>query len=130
MVEQRAKVLPELVLALVLAGTTMAVVILAWTGFWAGFSFDPVAEEARAERSRLLTAAFVVGTAVPLVCAIITYRRELLALFAMNLVLLLLTAVIGAATTLRSVRDAPPPEYPRVNRCQVHSGGDNTCPGG
>jgi undecaprenyl pyrophosphate phosphatase UppP len=128
--EQREKVWPELVLALVLAGTTLAVIVLTWTGLWAGFSLYAVSDEARTERSALLTAAFVVGTAVPLVCAVIAYARDLRALFVLNLVLLLLTLMVGAVTTLRSARNAPPPEYPSVTRCQVHSGGDNTCPGG
>lgn len=104
--EQQVKVWPELVLALVFAGTTLAVILLTWTGFWAGFSVSAVGDEPRAERSALLTAAFVVGTAVPLVCAIITYKRELLALFGMNVVLLLLTLTVGAAYAINSASGA------------------------
>lgn len=119
-----------MLLAVVLVATTLAVVMLMWTGLVLQSGFGTTSDKTEAEGSRLLTAAFVVGTTVPTVCAIITYKRELLGQFGLNVALLLLTLVVGVVATINPGRDTPAPERAPVTGCREYSGGDTSCPGG
>ena len=77
-----------------------------------------------------VSAAFIVGTAVPVVgIALSIYTNQIAARVLFGLVLGL-TLFIGFLASADDARDRTPPPRPRVTRCQEYSGGDTTCPGG
>jgi hypothetical protein len=122
------------VVALLFAGTVIAAPYLALSGMFTGFSVVPrvsTPDEISA-RATLYSAAFIVGTAAPIVGIAATFYTRQYVLRWLFGGVLAITLLIGAQAWIDGVMEdwrRPPPTL-RVPTCQEHSGGDNRCLGG
>jgi hypothetical protein len=84
----------------------------------------------RHDQSHGLSAAFIVGTVVPVGgIALSVYTKQVGVRLLFGLVLGL-TLFIGFLASFDEIQDRATPPRPQVTWCQEHSGGDTTCPGG
>jgi hypothetical protein len=78
-----------------------------------------------------ISPAFLLGTLVPMIGIVLSVHTKQVTAFLLFLIVLVLTLILGAAALSEDRRpQIPAPPEHRVSRCQEHSGGDTTCPGG
>jgi hypothetical protein len=129
---RRARTLGRVALPLLGIGWVIATAWLVLAAFGASLTFFgelPTPEEQAATR-RLLLAAAVVGTVVPLAGLLLAGSlRSRAGLWTFG-VLLVLGGLLAGLVGLSLYRDRAPAPTPRPTVCQEHSGGDTRCPGG